>query len=214
MSTNYFTVVSNEWKKVITIAIITALAVTLLSFVRPLEYGSTVRLLIIQRSALGLDAYTAIRSAETISENLASIVYTTSFFEKVMAAGFNIDQSYFSTNETKRRKQWQKMTSAQITRGAGLLSISVYHRDRAQAEQIAYAIGTVLQQEGWTYVGGGDLQIKIVDAPLTSRWPVRPNLPANAFGGLILGLLGGIGYVIYLSERHPSHASHGFLHGS
>ncbi|MDP3985675.1 MAG: hypothetical protein Q8P82_02830 [bacterium] len=209
---NYFTVASRDWKKVISIAVLTALLAALVSFVRPLEYSSTIRLLIIQRSALGLDPYTAIRSAERVSESLASIVYTTSFFDKVLAAGYSIDQNVFSKDETKRRKQWQKMVEAQVSRGTGLLTIIVYHRDRGQAEQIVSAIGAVLQQEGWTYVGGGDLQVRVVDAPISSRFPVRPNVPVNAFGGFVLGMLGGIGYVVWLSKKHPPHGERSFLH--
>lgn len=213
MALNYFQVITNEWKKVVTIAVIVALAATLLSFVRPLEYGSTVGILIIQRSTLGLDPYTTIRSAERISENLAGIVYTTSFFEKVMATRFAIDKSFFKEQENKRRKQWQRMVGTEVARGTGRLAITIYHPTRDQALQIALAIGTVLQEEGWTYVGGGDLQVRIVDPPLTSRYPVRPNLPANAFAGFVLGLLGGIGYVVFLALRHPLHRERGFLHG-
>lgn len=212
MALNYFTIASREWRKVVAIAILTALFAALISFVRPLEYSSTIRLLIIQRSALGLDPYTAIRSAERVSENLANIVYTTSFFDKVLGAGYSIDQSVFPKDEIKRRKQWQRMVETEVSRGTGLLTVAVYHRDRAQAEEIASAMGAVLQQEGWTYVGGGDLQVKVVDAPLTSRWPVRPNVPVNAFGGFVLGIIAGTGYVVWFHRKHPLHQEHGFLH--
>ncbi|MBI4280587.1 hypothetical protein HY628_00135 [Candidatus Uhrbacteria bacterium] len=212
MSPNYFLIVSHEWKRVLLMGILAALLAALLSFLRPLEYSSTIRLLVIQRSALGLDPYTAIRSAERVSENLANIVYTTSFFEKVMASGFSIDQNVFSSQETKRRNQWRRMVDTQVARGTGLLTISVYHRDREQAKQIASAIGAVLQLEGWTYVGGGDLQIRIVDTPLSSRYPVRPNIPLNAFTGLILGIIGGVGYVIWLMRHGRLPEGRGFLH--
>lgn len=211
---NYFQIIAREWKKVVAVAVLAALLAVLFSFVRPLEYSSTLRLLIIQRSSLNLDPYTAIRSAERVSENLASVVYTTSFFDKVMAAGFNIDQTVFKKDEGRKRKQWNKMVATQIARGTGLLTVTAYHKDRSQAEQIAYAIGTVLQKEGWTYVGGGDLQVKIVDAPLTSRWPARPNLFGNGFGGLVLGLILGIGYVVYLERQtRARQTGPGFLHG-
>ena len=204
MAVNYFVIVSRDWKRVLLVAVLAALLATLLSFTRSLEYSSTVRLLIIQRSSLGLDPYTAIRSAESISNNLASVIYTTSFFEKAMATGFNIDQSIFSKNETTKRKQWRRMVVTEVSRGTGLLTVTVYHKDRNQAEQIAYAIGTVLQQEGWTYVGGGDLQIKIVDTPLTSRFPVRPNIPVNAFGGFVLN---GRNWIRYLACAETSRTS-------
>ena len=60
---NYFHVIGREWKKVLGTAVLVALLATLFSFARPLEYSASLRLLVIQRSALGLDPYTAIRSA-------------------------------------------------------------------------------------------------------------------------------------------------------
>ena len=71
----------------------------------------------------------------------------------------------------------------------------------AQAEQIAHAVAFVLTNEGWTYTSGSNSTIRLVDEPLNSRWPVRPNIPANAFAGLVLGGLLGVAYVILQTER-------------
>lgn len=189
-----------------------AVLATALSFVRPLEYSSTVRLLIVPRQTLGLDPYVAIRTAERISENLASIIYTTSFFEKVLAEDADIDRNYFNVREYKKRRQWQRMIETQVSRGGGLLMIRVYHPNRDQAGKLITAVGNVLRSEGWTYVGGGDLPISIVDAPLTSRWPSRPNIPMNALAGFALGIIALAVYSAYdASRRHSSH-SRGFLH--
>jgi capsular polysaccharide biosynthesis protein len=210
---NYLKIVVRAWKQIVIVAVLVALLAVLGSFVRPLEYSSTLRLLIIQRSSLGLDPYTAIRSAERVSENLANVIYTTSFFDKVMTAGFSIDQTIFKTDERKKREQWQRMVETHIARGTGLLTITVFHRDREQAEHITTGIGTVLQTEGWTYVGGGDLQVQVVDAPLTSRLPVRPNLVANGFAGLVLGFLAGVGYSVYATYAARRYQSGGgFIH--
>lgn len=212
---NYFQATRREWKKVLGAALLVALLAALFSFARPLEYGATLRLLVIQRSSLGLDPYTAIRSAERVSEHLANVVYTSSFFEQVMSSEFDIDQSVFKRDERKRREQWGRMIETQIARGTGILTITAYHPQREQAERVASAIGSVLQTSGWTYVGGSgaDLQVRVVDAPLAGRWPARPPVGANAFGGLVLGAFLGIGYVIYRAEqeRRLRHG-HGFLH--
>ena len=42
------------------------------------------RLLIIQRSTLGLDPYTAVKSAERIADNLSQVIYTQDFFNKTL----------------------------------------------------------------------------------------------------------------------------------
>lgn len=170
------------------------------SFLRPLEYSSTIRLLIIQNVGV-VDAYTAARSSERIAEDLATVTYTTSFYDKVMAAGFAIDDTYFPSDETKKRKKWEKMVSTTVARGTGLLTVKVYHQDVEQAEQIAHAISFVLTNEGWTYTSGGNITVRLVDEPLNSRWPARPNIPANAFAGFVLGGLLGVGYIVLQTER-------------
>ncbi len=172
----------------------------ILSFLNRLEYSSTVRLLIIQDVGV-VDAYTAARSSERIAEDLSTITYTTSFYDKVMDAGFGIDEDYFDADEYKRRKQWNKTISTTVARGTGLLTIKAYHQDVDQAERIASAIAFVLTNEGWTYTSGGSITVRLVDEPLNSRWPARPNIPANAFSGLVLGGLIGVVYVMIQFER-------------
>ena len=74
-----------HWKTVAVSAVITMALAAALSFVRPLEYSSTMRLLIIQQSGVNLDPYTAIRSAETIATNLSQVIYTSVFYDNVTA---------------------------------------------------------------------------------------------------------------------------------
>jgi len=192
---NYTDILRRGWKRILLFAFLTAAFAAAVSFAFPLRYSSTTRLLIIQNQLSSADPYTAIKAAERISDNLAQILYTTDFYDKVMAAQFNVDESYFEGDERKQRKRWQDAIGTRVLRGSGMLDVTVYHTDPEQAEQISQAIAFVLTTEGWAYVGGGDLQVRVVDEPLTSRWPVRPNIPANAFMGLVLGGLAGTGYV-------------------
>jgi capsular polysaccharide biosynthesis protein len=90
---------------------------------------------------------------------------------------------------------------ATVTRGTGLLEIQVYHMDIEQAELIARSVSAVLVTEGWTYTSGGSISIQLVDEPLDSRWPVRPNVPTNAFTGFFLGGLAGVAYVYFKADR-------------
>lgn len=187
------------WKnlgRILVIGLASAVAAAGMSLLFPLRYSATMRLLIIQKQFSQTDPYTAIKASERISDNLGQIVYTTSFYDKVMDEKFNIDKSVFSPDEITRRRQWSDMIAYTVVRGTGMLQISVYHTDPAQAMLISNAVANVLISEGWTYIGGGDLQVKMVDQPLRSRWPVKPNVPVNAFMGLILGLLAGTGYAL------------------
>jgi len=199
----------NGWLTILLCGVVGMALAVLLSFLRPLEYSSTTRILITQELG-AVDAYTASRSAERIADDLANIVYTSTFFDKVMSSGYDIDSTYFSSDEIKRRDQWEKAMSASVSRSSGLLSITAYHTDVAQAEELATAVAYVLTTQGWTYTSGGNITVQVVDEPLDSRYPVRPNLLVNGFSGFALGLLGGAGYIVIGAER--LRRRHQFMH--
>jgi capsular polysaccharide biosynthesis protein len=199
---HYLYALMRGWKQILLFAFMTAFAGVGLSFLFPLQYSSSLRMLIIQKQLAQADPYTVIKASERISDNLAQIIYTTSFYDKVMNAKFNIDKSVFKSEESKKRKQWRDMIETRVVRGSGMLVVTVYHVDPKQAEQVSRAIAFVLTTEGWQYIGGGDLDVKLVDEPLLSRFPVRPNIPANAFMGFVLGVIVGTGYVLANARKH------------
>lgn len=172
----------------------------LLSFVRPLEYRSTTRLLITQE--LGdVDAYTSARSTERIADILSSVVYSTDVFDKVLSSGYPIDETFFPDDESKRRKQWEHAIVTSVSRSNGYLTIAAYHPDVSQAEELVRAVAYILSTDGWQYVSGGNISVRIIDDPLNSRYPVRPNLVVNGVSGFVLGVLAGAGYVLIMTER-------------
>jgi capsular polysaccharide biosynthesis protein len=207
-------IIAKGWKKITLFGVLAMVVAVGLSFTQSLKYSSTVRMLIIQPSSINVDPYTAIRSAEQIGSNLAQVVYTTDFFSKVTnAPGFTIDPTYFPDNDAKRRKLWSQTVSVKVENGTGLLNITVYHPNKDQATAIAQAISYVMTTYGASYVGGTGLEIKLVDEPLVSSFPVKPNIPVNGFTGLVLGALFGAVYVIltdksrkYLVEHPPNFA--------
>jgi capsular polysaccharide biosynthesis protein len=197
---SYLKILKHGWRTVFLITI-GAIAVSLvLSLVQPFLYSSQVRLLVIPWGG-GTDAYSALKSAETISENISQIIYTSSFFDKVIKSRTDITYIW-SQDEIKRRKQWEKMIKTEVIYGTGMIDITVYHKDKTQASAIANAIASVLISEGKDYFGMPGLEIKMVSTPLASRYPVKPNLLLNVFMGLILGLLAGIAFTIL--TYHPA----------
>lgn len=197
------------WRVIVLCAVSGMALAILLSFLRPLEYSSTTRILITQDLG-AVDAYTASRSSERIADELAGIVYTSTFYEKVMNSGYDIDTSYFPEDEIKLRKKWAKAISASVSRSSGLLTIKAYHPDVTQAEELALATSYVLTTQGWTYTSGANITVQVVDDPLNSRYPVRPHLLVNGISGLVLGLLAGAGYVVIAAER--SRRRHQLVH--
>ena len=165
------------------------------SFVRPLEYSSSVRLLIVQKNTGTSDAYTVLKSAESIGDNLSQVVYTSSFLDKVLDAKYFVNKNFFPRKEYDRRKKWSRMLETQGSRGTGFLRLSVFHPDKREANKIAKAAASILIEEGWQYVGTA-MEMKLVDRPLESRFPARPNIFANIFFGFFFGGCAGVLYVV------------------
>ena len=207
---NYTTIIYDRLRTIVAFAAAGLVLALLASFVQPMKYSSTVRLLVMQDLGSATDAYTASRSEERIAENLSTIVYTTTFFDDVMGAGFSIQDRYFPTEDYKKRREWTKTVEATISRGSGIMNVSAYHQDVTQAEQIARAVAFVLTQKATDYVSGGNVEVRIIDAPLNSRWPVRPNFIANSVSGVVLGGLLGIGFVLMQYEK--IRRRHQFVH--
>ncbi|MBI2550982.1 hypothetical protein HYV73_01390 [Candidatus Uhrbacteria bacterium] len=182
-------------------AVIGAVLAVLLSLLQPLRYSSTARLLVQQQLGVSVDAYTTSRSEERIADNLVTLLYTTTFFDQVMQAGFSIDQNTFPSGDRERRRAWQKAVDASVMRGTGVLTLTAYHQDVAQAEQLVRAVSQIFVQNVGQYTSGGNVTVRLIDAPLNSRFPVKPNFLINAFSGFIIGLFGGVGFVLLKSER-------------
>lgn len=185
-------------------AIGTAVLAGALSLLQPLKYSAAVRLLITQKAAFTLDPYTAIRSTELIGENLAQLLETSSFLERVLQSGYKIDRNYFALSERRRRRLWENTIEASHVRGTGLLHITIYHPRRDEAVKLVAATAFLLSSQGSDYIGR-DLQVRLVDAPLTSRLPVKPNLPLNMLAGALVGAVAGSGWVWVEHRRRRHH---------
>jgi len=200
MPTSYVKIIKHEWR---TIFVITGAVIALsliLSLIQPFQYSAKTRMLVIPSSA-GMDAYSALKSAEAIGQNISEVIYTTSFFDKVIQKNKNI-QNIWKTDENKKRKQWKNMVETEVLYGTGMVDVTVYHKDKNQASLIAATIASVLSEEGRNYFGMPGLQITMVSSPLLSKYPVKPNLLLNIFMGLLLGLLSGIAFTIL--TYHPA----------
>ena len=90
------------------------------------------------------------------------------------------------------------MVATQVASESGIMTVDVFYKDKTQAEIVSRAIASVLINDSAEYHGGGSsVVIKMVNTPLVSNYPVRPNIILNVFSALILGLILSSGYVIY-----------------
>ena len=179
-----------RWKLVVSTGLLIASLSVLVSLLFPLKYRADAQVLIISKSRYGVDPYTVVKSAERVGENISQIIGTSDFYEKVMMqSGYSLDKTYFdSLSEKNKRKLWQETANTSVVYGTGVLNINIYHKNKDQAKQIAGAVADTLVSRGWEYVGG-DVIIKVVNEPIVTNWPVKPNLVLNGVLGFLLGLV-------------------------
>mgnify|MGYP001607110026 CR=1 FL=1 len=192
-------ILTRHIRLIIAVGLLAALVSLLVSLFFPLEYRADAQVLIISQSRSGVDPYTVVKSAERVGENVSAVMKTNDFFEKVTRQeGYTLDLSRFENiPERVKRKRWQKTVESSVVYGTGVLGISAYHEDAEQAAQFAGAAADTLAARGWEYVGG-DVTIKVVNRPVATRFPVRPNLLANAVLGFLSGII--LVYILLLKR--------------
>lgn len=180
--------VRKQWT---TLALVTLLAggvALLFSALQPQDYSSEVKMLIIQKQNFETDTYLAAKSAEKVGDNLSGVLNTSSFFEKVVAEG-SVNLSELSELSAQdRHEAWGEKVSASVIPDSGLLVITAYDEDPVVAEKLAVAVASVMTTSSSEYHGGGEsIVIKVVDEPVTSSYPVRPNIFVNVAVAMALG---------------------------
>lgn len=173
-----------------------------LTLTQPLKYSSSLRLLVVQdASNVTGDPYALARSNEYLSDVLSKVTYSTSFYGKVVSAGFNIDKAYFGNTTKKISKNWNKTIEVKKITNTGIISVTAYHPKQDQAEKIARGVGYILITQNSNYHGLGDkVSLKLLDEPINSTWPVKPNLLLNAVLSLFLGLVFGLIYIYLVGD--------------
>ncbi len=167
----------------------------------PLKYSATAGVFVIPRQGFGVDPYTVIKSSERVGENLALAIGTSEFLGRVLEVEPRIDQTAFPTEERLRRKYWLKNIESDVTPGTGLLRMTAYSTDPAQAVILAQGVSKTIMEYGIEYVGA-QATFKIADEPIASRFPVRPNIPMNGLIGFLFGAILASIFVLFQKKKH------------
>jgi capsular polysaccharide biosynthesis protein len=200
----FFNLVRRRKQTVISILLVCLAVTVLLVAVQSFKYGSTSRLLVSQEFTAGTDAYTISQSNNFLSKLFSRVVQSESFYNDVLSSGYNIDESYFTEEGSRKEKmkQWNKTVRASSPNtGNGIVEIEVYHPDRDQVEQIAQAVNYVLKTQNKDYHGlGNKIFLKIIDKPLVSEKPEKPDVLMIFPASVLLALfLAGV-YIYFFPE--------------
>lgn len=197
----YFGTLKKYWYIVAGIVVITCILVFVISIAQTPKYRSTVKILVIQKQVAGMDAYTATKASESIANTLTRVMYSSTFMQDVLESGFEIKDD-FSTDPEKRAKEWKKTVETEAFTNTGIIQISTYDPEANQAEQFAYGVAYVLTSKGQQYHGGGaQVEIKMIDSPVTTEKPAKPNIILNMLAGFGLSLLVSLGIIYLLTEE-------------
>jgi len=178
------------------------LAISLVAtFVQPLKYRAQAKVLVVQNFEAGTDSYSASKMNEYLSGLLAKIVSSESFYSQATKIGFNIDANYFSGSKKNQIKKWNDTVQARSVYDSGIISLSVYHPDKTQAENIAQATIFTLKTTNNFYHSIPGVDIRIIDSPSLSVLPVKPNIFLNIIIGIIFGIAFGI-LLVYRKEQN------------
>lgn len=188
-------IIKERWQTMLIITmIITAIVFSVSALMTP-KYRSDISVIVIQKQAsYKVDAFSAAKSAEYLSDILSKAIYTDTFMQDVIDAPVGIDNK-FSNIPEERKEEWKKAVAVKKLNNTGIIEISVYDTSRAEAEKIARAIEWSLSVRGDKYHGGGErIKVELIDGPITSVKSVKPNVLLNTLLGFIFGV--AISFVI------------------
>lgn len=178
---------------------------TLVSFLQPLKYSAESQVLVVPDYQQTSDPYQISRTNEYLSSLLAQVAYSSSFFEATVKPDYQIDTAYFGNTSKKRMSTWRKTISVKAVNDSGIISVKAYHTDKQQAEKIVRAINYNLITKNNYYHGLGDkVSLKVIDEPLVSTWPAKPNLPINFALAIALGCLIGLAHIYLASAQQET----------
>ncbi len=197
-----FTAFRRYWYVALLAVVLTTTVAVGVTLLQPQRYDARVTLLVIQQQKGRFDAYTAARSAQTVSETLVNVLHTSTFQEAAVRDPAYKVEDTFPKDPEARRKAWKKAVEARTENNDGTIVVDVLHEDRTQARAIAYAIAGTLINKAQEYHGGGsDIVVKMVDEPVTSVHVADPNIMTNVAASFALGVLIGIGLLVLLEGR-------------
>ena len=172
----------------------------ILTIIQPFKYGSETKILVVQKNQYGVDPYQVNKANEYVGAILADVITSNSFFSEIINSGFSVYRNYFPVRLEDQSKEWKKTVKAN-SNNRGIITLSVFHKDKYQADQIIRAINATLKDKHAFYHGSGDnIEIRIIDQPFTSELPVKPNVVLNLLFGILFGLLFALTYAYLFPE--------------
>jgi capsular polysaccharide biosynthesis protein len=161
------------------------------------QYSSEISVLVIQKQPIDkIDAFSAAKSAEYLSDIFSKAIFTDSFIDDVLNSPLKVKNNY-SKNREDRKKEWEKKIKVKRVNNTGILKMTVYDPSAQESQKIAEAIIWNLTNNNTKYHGGGDkVVLNLIDGPTVSKTPT-PNVWLNGLVGLLIGFVLSVGFLYF-----------------
>ncbi len=179
-----------------------ALLSVAVSFLFPLQYRAGAQILILPRVQYGSDPFSATKASEQVAENLSSVVSTDEFRSLVVSALPEELQASFNRQSPKKtRVYWNNTVEASPVFGTNFLSISAYSTNKDVAMQVVSVVAQTLLERGQEYTPS-PIMPRIINNPVVSEYPARPNIVMNMVLGFFVGMICSVVLVVRREQRY------------
>ncbi|MBT3356613.1 hypothetical protein HN784_01950 [bacterium] len=181
---------------IIVISLVFLLVATIFTLLQPVRYSAKSKVLVIPKFNRDVDPYAIARSRTYISEILAEVITTYSFYDEVAKEEFGVNRGYFEKKPEidQVAKKWKSVVSASSAGDSGMIEITVKHSNMKQAENISVRIFKVLKNRHTRFHSGENVRLKIVDSSIIGL--TSPNTKLNFTIAFIAGLGTAIAYIV------------------
>lgn len=196
----FLNLIKRKVQTIFTIVFVATMLVVVISLASSLKYSVSSRLLVIQ-DASGSDVYSLSRSNEYLGNLFSQVVYSSSFYDQVLSSRYNVEKGYFSGDYGQQLKKWRKTVNTKTQGDTGIIEVNVYHPQVNEAQKIALAVNDILINNNKDYQSNQNIKVKILDQPLASSYPTKPNIVLNVVATIFLAFIFSLFYIYILPEE-------------
>lgn len=151
-------------------------------------YQSEIRLLFIPKNEV------MATNIDQITENAKEIPSSLTFYDKLVEANPAIGNGIFTQPDKERRDIWNSKIKIERIDGSGIISVSAFDADQAQAEMISLQVANDLSVViGKYYNTQTELDIRTIDGPIDYQVP-----KADFANWILLSILSGLVFSAFI----------------
>ncbi|PID52772.1 MAG: hypothetical protein CR972_00245 [Candidatus Moraniibacteriota bacterium] len=199
---NFYHVIKKEAGTILIAMIAIATVLFFISAFMTSKYHAEIKVLIVQKNyVIEEDFYNSNRMSNYVGKVFSRVIYTDAFLNQVLQSPLNIRKT-FSMDSRERKKEWGEMVSVDRLGDVGIVRVSVFDVEEDVAVNTAKAIAWAMSKKKNEYFSDAEnLDIRIIDEPIVHDIKTRPNIYVNTIFGLLIGLVGSIGYIFFLKDK-------------